>query len=192
MYYNLRKEILKSVIIIGFILLFAIVSIYYIYNKFQDDRSVDFNSESLDVTYHESTGDEISLSKIIPVTDSVGLSSKAYNVTIKNNLTEKVNYKLRVIEDNEKILKDGCKDSLISYDNIKISVKEGNKESKIFYFNELDLGLLLESKLNAMETKEIAIRVWIDKNSSLPLGASMHYHGKIQVIEDDRSIAINN
>lgn len=192
MYYNIKKEIIKNVLFISIILLLAIISTYCIYNKFQDRRDIDYNSESLDVTYHEATGDEISLNRITPMTDSVGLSSKAYNITIKNNLTEKVNYKVRILNDLEKQIDDACEDILIPLNNIKISIKEGNKDTKIYYLNELNQGILLESKFSALEEKDIVIRVWIDQNSSLPLGAKMHYHGKVQVIEDDKSIAINS
>ena len=87
--YNRRKEIVKNTVYIFFILLLAVVSTYYIYQKFQGNHDIDFSSESLDVTYHENSGDKISLTKVIPVTDSVGLSSTAYLISIKNNLTEK-------------------------------------------------------------------------------------------------------
>jgi len=132
MYYNRRKEIIKNAIYITLILLLAIISTHYIYNEFQDTRSVDFNSESLDVTYHEATGDKLSITKITPVTDSVGLSSKSYNLTIKNNLTEKVGFKLKVTEDLEKITEDDCLEKSISKGNIRISIKNGNKENKIY------------------------------------------------------------
>ena len=64
--YNRKKEMIKNTVYITFILLLAVVSTYIIYNKFQKTRSVDFNSDSLDVTYHESTGDKITISKVTP------------------------------------------------------------------------------------------------------------------------------
>ena len=84
MYSEIRKrEIIKNTI--------------HIYYKFQGNRNIDFSSESLDVVYHETSGDKLTISKVTPVTDSVGLSSsKAYNISIKNNLTERVNYKIRI------------------------------------------------------------------------------------------------
>ena len=78
--YNRKKEIIKNTVYITFILLIAVVSTYFIYNKFQKTRTVDFNSASLDVSYHEASGDRISINKVTPVTDSVGLSSKAYTI----------------------------------------------------------------------------------------------------------------
>ena len=190
MYLKVRKkQIMKTAIYMFFILGLAIFSTYYIYNKFQGDRSIDFNSESLDVTYHENTGDKITLTKVTPVTDSVGLSSKAYLITIKNNLTEKVDYKLRVLDDLKTIEEDNCNDKNISKDNIRISIK-ANKNTKIYNLNELEDNTLLVDTINALETKNIAIRIWIRQDSTLPRGSEMHYHGIMQIVEENNSVAV--
>ena len=88
MYYNHKKELIKNVVTMTFILTIAIVSTYIIYNKFDHSEIVDYSSESLDITFKEEMGDEINITNVSPVTDSVGLSSKAHTITIKNNLTE--------------------------------------------------------------------------------------------------------
>lgn len=189
--YNRKKEIIKNTVFIAMILLLAVVSTYYIYDKFQVNRSIDFNSESLDITYHEVTGDKLTIARVTPVTDSVGLSSKSYNVTIKNNLTENVDYKIKVVDDLETIVNDECGEYLITKDSIRISIKNGNKESKIYDLNELEDDTLLFGKIKALDTKDLAIRVWVKQDSALPLGSNMHYHGLIQVIEADGTVAIN-
>ena len=189
--YNRRKEIIKNVVYISFILLIAVVSTYYIYDKFQDSRSIDFNSESLDVTYHESTGDKISITKVTPVTDSVGLSSKAYIISVNNNLTEKVNYKVRIINDKETIKEDDCKEMLIPKEDIRISVKVNKSKNTIYNLSELEKGVLLEREIKALGTDNISIRVWINQESALPLGNDMHYHALMQIVEEDSEVAIN-
>ena len=189
--YNRKKEIIKNVVYIFFILLIAVISTYYIYNKFQDDRSIDFNSESLDVTYHESTGDKLSLTKVTPVTDSVGLSSKSYLISVKNNLTEKVNYKVRVIDDIDTIAEDMCEEYAIPKEDIRISVKVNKTDTKIYDLNELEDGILLEDTVKALAVDNISIRLWVRQDSTLPMGANMHYHGIMQLIEENRSLAIN-
>ena len=185
-----KKEMIKNAIFITFILLIAVFSTHYIYYKFETDRNIDFNSESLDVTYHEKTGDKLSLLKVTPVTDSVGLSSKTYTVSIKNNLTEKVNYKVQIIDDLEAVEKDECGEYQIPKEDIKISVKINNKNNKIYYLSELENGILVEDKINALEKLDISIRLWIKQGSTLPLGAKLHYHGKVQIIEEETSYAI--
>ncbi len=185
-----KKEFRKNVIFIACILLIAVISTHYIYYKFETDSSVDFNSESLDVIYHEKTGDELSIVKVTPVTDSVGLTSKTYTVSIKNNLTEKVNYKVQIVEDKEKIKEDDCGEYQIPKEDIKISVKINKKDNKIYNLEELENGILVEDKINALEKLDISIRTWVSQDSSLPLGAKLHYHGKIRIIEDEDSYAI--
>ena len=192
MYSEIRKqEIIKNTIFIIFILILAVIPTHYIYYKFQGNRNIDFSSESLDVVYHESTGDKLTISKVTPVTDSVGLSSsKAYNISIKNNLTERVNYKIRILQDVDTILEDECEEYLIPEDDIRISVKVNKKENKIYNLSELEDGVLLENTIEALANNNIAIRLWVNQDSTLPRGAFLHYHGIIQVVEKDYSIAI--
>ena len=184
--YNRKKEIIKNTIYIIFILLLAVIPTYYIYNKFQGVRDISANSDLLDITYHESTGDKIVLNKITPVTDSVGLSSKAYNITVKNNLTEKVDYKVYLFEDKEAIEADLCGDNLIPNEVIKVSVKTSKEGTKIYNLNELENNILLVDSLDALEKKDISIRVWVKQDSGIPTGTKMHYHGKIKIEEENK------
>ena len=189
--YNRKKEIIKNTVYIGFILLIAVVSTYYIYDKFSMDRNIDFNSESLDVTYHESTGDKLTISKITPVTDSVGLSSKSYNLTVKNNLTEKVDYKIKIVDDLDLIADHGCDVNSIPKEDIRISIKVKRNDNIIYTLSDLEKGILLDEEIEALDKVDIAIRVWIKQDSTLPVGSDMHYHGLIQVVEEDSKVAIN-
>ena len=182
-----KKELIKNTIYICFILLLAIIPTYFIYYKFQDDRSIESNSESLDVTYLEKTGDKISITKVTPVTDSVGLSSKNYIINIKNNLTEKVGYRIKIEDDLETIKKDNCEEKLISKSDIRISVKVGKDKTEIYTLEELENGIIIENIMEALDKTTIAIRVWVSQESSLPLGAKMHYHS-IMKVEEDNSI----
>ena len=96
MYYNRKKYILKNVIIITFILLVAIIATHAIYDKFTKERETDYSSESLDIVFHDVAGANVDITKPTLVNDAIGLSSKAYTLTIKNNLTEPVKYKLKL------------------------------------------------------------------------------------------------
>ncbi|MBP5679053.1 MAG: hypothetical protein J6X28_04420 [Bacilli bacterium] len=186
----LKKELIKNGIIISIILLIAIVSTYHIYYKFQNDRNVDFNSESLTVVFHDTTGDKIQLTKVTPVTDSVGLSSNSYSFDIKNNLTVGVPYQIKILPDAVKVNEDHCEEIQIPEEDIRISVKVGRGENQIYNLSELEEGILLEDEVKALDTDSISIRLWIDKDTSLPAGAKMHYHGTIQVIENETIVAI--
>lgn len=188
--YNRKKEIIKNTVYITFILLIAVVSTYFIYNKFQKTRTVDFNSDSLDVSYHEASGDRISINKVTPVTDSVGLSSKAYTISVKNNLTENVHYKVKVLDDKEK--KDEYDEELlIPKEDIRISVKVNKEDTEIYSLDELEDDVLLDTEIVALGNDNISIRVWIKQDSKLPAGSEMYYDGLIQLVEESSSVAIN-
>lgn len=184
MYYNRKREIIKNVVYISFILLLAVVSTYIIYNKFQETRNTDVSSGSLDIVYHEESGDKLTIKKVTPVTDSVGLSSKSYSISITNNLTEDVNYVIKVSDDLEIIEEDECQEFLIPKDDIRISVKANRNDNEIYNLNELEDGVLFNGQINALDTDNISIRVWVRQDSTLQRGAHMHYHGKIKIIEN--------
>ncbi|MBQ3307287.1 MAG: hypothetical protein IJG68_03730 [Bacilli bacterium] len=186
----MKKELIKNVIYTSIILLIAIISTYIIYDKFKNDRETDFNSKSLEVVYHNSTKDKIEITKVTPVTDSVGLSSNAYRLSIKNNLTVGVDYTIKIKDDLEKILEDECGASQISKNDIRISIKAGKGTNKIYDLIDLEDDILFENTLKALEKEEIVIRVWINKDSAFG-GSNLHYHGLIQVLENDSIVAIN-
>ncbi len=186
MYYNYKKQMIKNGLIIALIFLVAITATHHIYYKFKSERNIDYNSKSLDVIFHEKSGDKVTLNKITPVTDSVGLSSNAYTFTIKNNLTVPVNYKIKLIDDIETVEADACNDFQIAKNIIKVSIKVA-KDNKIYYLSDLNDSILLNEKIKALEEKEYTIRVWTS-NESQPLD-NMHYHGKIQIIEQNDDIA---
>ena len=50
---------------------------------------------------------------------------------------------------------------------------------------------ILRNEIEALKEENIVIRLWINKDSSLVSGSNLHYHGVIQVIENDTKIAIN-
>ena len=186
----LKKELMKSGIIVAIILLIAVLSTYHIYYKFQNDRDVDFNSESLTVVFHDTMGDKIQIKKVTPVTDSVGLSSTNYSFDIHNNLTVGVPYQVKIIPDYEQVELDGCEENLIPEEDIRISVKVGRGDNQIYNLSELEEGILLTDEVGALKTEAVSIRIWIDKDSSLPAGSKMHYHGVIQVVENENIVAI--
>ena len=186
MYKNYKKMIIKNVIIFALIILLAVFATYKIYYKFQNERKVDYNSESLEVIFHEDNGDRVTLYKITPVTDSVGLSSESYEFTVKNNLTKPVNYAIKLVDDKKTIAQDKCKDRLIPKNIIKVSLKDG-KENKVYSLNELENNTLKLTKIKALGEKKYIIRVWTKEDSKSE--RDVHYHGKIQIVEDNSDIA---
>lgn len=190
MYYNRKKILIKNITFIIAIFALAIIATYNIYYHFIDATDIDYSSESLDITFHEKNGADVTITKAIPVSDSVGLSSTAYTFTIKNNLTEKVNYQVKLVEDIEKIVEDLCVEQQIPKELLKISIKEDNLKNAIYTVSELQDGILDSDVMEPLEEKDYSIRVWVGNSDTLIIGSNLHYHGMIQVIENGIDLAI--
>lgn len=190
MYYNRKKFIIKNIAIMSLILFFAIFATYNIYYKFQEERNIDYSSESLDVTFHEKSGDKINITKAVLVTDAIGLSSKAYTLSIKNNLTEEVNYKIKLVDNINQIIEDNCVEDQIPKEIIRVAIKESNTKVKIFDISQLHENVLQTDIIAPLAEKKYTIRVWATSETALTISSSLHYHGTIQVIEDDNDLAI--
>ena len=181
----------QEIVIIGFILALCLVSTYFIYNKFSDERKIDYNSENLEVIFNDQTGDKITLKKVTPLNDAVGLSTKAHNFELNNNLTEKVNVQIKIEDDKATVEKENCEERQIPKDNIKVMIKKNNIESDIYRLSELEDGVILDDELEPIAHNTYAVRVWVDKDTALPAGSNFHYHGTIKIIEEDSIVSIN-
>ncbi len=190
MYYNRKKYILKNVIIITFILLVATVATHNIYYKFTKERDVDYSSESLDIVFHDVDGAEIDITKPTLVNDAIGLSSKAYTLTIKNNLTEPVDYQLKLVDNADKIISDDCATLQIPKELIRVAVKEDSSKNNIYTLGELTNGILDLGEIDALAEKNYSIRIWVTNATDLNVSKSLHYHGTIQVVEKGTDLAV--
>lgn len=190
MYYNRKKYILKNVIIITFILLVAIIATHAIYDKFTKERETDYSSESLDIVFHDVAGANIDITKPTLVNDAIGLSSKAYTLTIKNNLTEPVKYQLKLVDNAEKIILDDCAELQIPKELIRVSVKEDSSKNNIYTLSELIDNNLDLGEIDALAEKNYSIRIWVTNTSEVNISKNLHYHGIIQVIEKETDLAV--
>ncbi len=190
MYYNRKKYILKNVIIITFILLVAIIATHAIYDKFTKERETDYSSESLDIVFHDVAGANIDITKPTLVNDAIGLSSKAYTLTIKNNLTEPVKYQLKLVDNTEKIILDDCAELQIPKEIIRVSVKEDSSKNNIYTLSELIDNNLDLGEIDALAEKNYSIRIWVTNTSEANISKNLHYHGIIQVIENETDLAV--
>lgn len=190
MYYNRKKYILKNVIIITFILLVAIIATHAIYDKFTKERETDYSSESLDIVFHDVAGANVDITKPTLVKDAIGLSSKAYTLTIKNNLTEPVKYQLKLVDNTERIILDDCAELQIPKELIRVSVKEDSSKNNIYTLSELIDNNLDLGEIDALAEKNYSIRIWVTNTSEVNISKNLHYHGIIQVIENETDLAV--
>ena len=113
-----------------------------------------------------------------------------YTVTIKNNLTEPVDYTIKITDNTDKILKQNCTGITIPREEIKISLKDFNGKTEIYSLSELENNTLLSTTIKALEENKYTIRVWVNNETTLPSGSNHHYHGLIQIFENDLTLAV--
>ena len=188
--YNPKKELLKNIIIIGFILGLALFATYRIYYKFHDSRNIDYTSASIDITFHEEDAEEINIAKVTPLTDAVGLSSKGHTFTVTNNLNEPLEYEIKLSNNLTKIKEDNCESMLIPTEGLKVSIKKSGEATKVYNLSELENGILMTTKASPKEEIKYTIRVWASSDSNLPMNSNYHYHGLIQVLVTGTNVAV--
>lgn len=184
---KLRK---KEIVVIAFILIFALVSTYKIYDKFENERNVKYDNLNIDTIYHEKTGAEVNITKLTPVTDAIGLSSHAYTFTIKNNTNTNLKYSITIEDNEEKVLEDDCLEYQIPHNLIKFSIHKKGEKNNIYTLSDLVNNQVLTRIIKANQEEEYTMRFWIS-GDSLQTGANLHYHGLIKVNELGTQVAIS-
>ena len=191
MYFNRNKFIMKNIIYTIFIVALVTVATNRIYYKFKDLRNIDYSSSSLDVVFHSKTADRISITKVTPITDSVGLSTQAYALSVINNLTESVTYKIKLVDDINAITNDGCNDKQIPKENIRVAIKEDSNKVRIYKLAELEDNTIDIGEIKALDKKEYTIRLWVSNEEEVNVNTNFHYHGIIQVVENENEVALS-
>ena len=179
------KYYLTRGIVIAFILLFAIVATRFIYDKFSKENDQVTTVENLEVTFHEKEKDKISITKVNPLTDALGLSSKGYTISIKNNSKMNLKYTVKILDDKEEYDLDGCSDTKLPIESIKLGYHKDKEHNNIVLLNELENGILATDIIEPGKTADYTIRLWIDKDTNLNLDKDGHYHGLIKVEESE-------
>ena len=60
----------------------------------------------------------------------------------------------------------------------------------IYKLSDLEDGVLLSTTADALQEVKYTIRLWVNNDTSLPSGSEHHYHGLIQIVENDQIVAV--
>ena len=106
-------------------------------------------------------------------------------------MTIPVDYTIKLVDDLEMVFEDNCGEIEMPKDIIRVAIKSEEK-TEIYTLSELEDGVLETDKIKPLDEEEYTIRVWTTQNNTLQAGSTRHYHGKIQIVEDENQIAILN
>ena len=179
----LLKFYIKNGIYIFLILLFAVVSTMWIYNKFSKENSSITPTEHLEVTFHDKEKNKISITKVNPVSDAIGLSFNANTISIKNNTDKKLKFVVKILDDIDEYNYHGCINNKLPHGSIKIAYHKNKDRNSIVLLNTLVDDVLVSDEIDAGDETNYTVRLWIDNNTNLNLDKNSHYHGLIIVEE---------
>ncbi len=180
----------KEIVVIIFIFAFALIATNRIYYRFKDSNNVDYNTSTIDTTFHEKTGAEVNITKVTPMTDSLGLSTRAYTFTIKNNTNSSLKYLISIEDNLEKEENDNCSDMKIPHNLIRFAIHKKGEKNNIYTLSDLVNGEVLTRIIKANQEEEYTVRFWVIKDSLLT-GAKLHYHGTIKVTDLGNQVAMS-
>lgn len=173
------RELQHSIISIFVVVIVILSSSFAIYTAVE--KSNDFNSITvgiLRVDFFQDTANTLDLNDAYPISDELGLETEGYTFKISNTGNLNAKYKIRIVDDTEKINSDGCSTYLLNKSRIKVSVNNG---TPIILETTNGSEYTVEtSSISPDTTKEYSIKMWIDESSGNEV-LGKHYHGKILV-----------
>lgn len=133
---------------------------------------------TLILTLDDASGSSINLTSAIPISDKEGLSSNGYSFKLKNIGTNGSKYRIRLINDKDYYLSDGCSENMLSWSNIKYAIsKDGVTTTGILADSE---GIIDEDILEVNKTNSYSLRLWIKASATNEI-MGQHFHSKIQI-----------
>lgn len=142
-----------------------------------------FKTGSLSYEFGETKnglGDIISFVDVSPLKDEDGLKTKNYKIKIKNDSKVSKKYKIFIVDDEEMIQYDKCSDKIVERSFIRYSLDNHD----IYSLGDEDVAVI-SGKLEANETVQYTLKVWISDNYSRT--DNIHYHGRIVVKQDEKN-----
>lgn len=183
-----KKEHKLGLVILIICLSFCFIAVSYAaWMKIFDgkmEQSID--TATLILTLDESESNEISLINTIPVSDTKGLTYEPYNFELKNSGSIEANYRIKIIDDDNKYIDDGCSDKKLDWSNIRYSFKKNNEVATIGNLSEVN-GVLNVGKIDANQIDKYSLILWIKADATNEI-MDHHFHGiiKVDAIQSDQ------
>lgn len=151
-------------------------SVFSTLNKSDDYNSITVGT--LKVDFLKNSKNVLNLNGAYPISDIEGQKQDAYSFKITNSGTLNASYKIKIVDDADMILEDGCSNNLLGHNEIKVSI---NNSIPFILEEKKDFNYVIEENILAPnETRQYQIRIWI-KDSAGNEVLKKHYHGKVVV-----------
>lgn len=173
------REVELTIISVTSIIVVIISTFYLISSSVQKHENYNkLDVGDIEVVFHENKDnidDIIRLDYKDILSDEENLNSKSYVLKIQNHSKHQVSYVLKIVDDNDMIEADACRNKLLDRKYIKYSINKSIP--KILGTEEV----ILHNVLKKSGKTSYEIRIWVD--NSYMGDVNFHYHGKIIVEE---------
>ena len=88
------------------------------------------------------------------------------------------------------MLEQECMGITIPREEIRISIKKSSDTIEVYSLSELKDNTLLSTTIKALGEDKYTIRIRVNNETTLPSGSENHYHGLIQIFENDMTLAV--
>lgn len=181
---NKKRIIIVILLVLIFLLVIGITFAWFRFNDFSKHIN-SITTGKLEVRLDEYDGKNIELLNTYPLTDNSGLKTKAYEFTIVNHSNYKLNYYVKLIEDEEAIKKCGCKNNLLDDSVLRYELKRNDSYINIDTLVNKEDWIIDNYKLDANGKMNYSLRLWLYENAGNQY-MGKHFHAKIEVrvVED--------
>ncbi len=160
-------------------LLFVFIGSSYAYitvvSKQQESNVVEVGTLKLS---YDDEDKLLNVNDAFPMSDEDGLKQEPYTFTVTNTGSLGASYKVLLENDYALIQADNCLEKLLSYENLKISIDEGDP----LLLSELKSTnyTLATGYLSPNQSKTYTLKLWLKEESGNEI-LGKHFHGKIIV-----------
>lgn len=134
------------------------------------------NAGTLQLTFDESSSNEISLTDAVPLTDATGMQGTPYTFTITNTGTLDAQYRLMIEENDELYASHGDEDRIFPNGTLRIGLTKNGTTTYVNYErSSLDSGVL-----KPQESITYTARIWINYDAGNEVQGN-HFHGHFTV-----------
>ena len=162
-------------LVLFFILLFVVIGYFTL--RVQEGNNVPNTNNSKIASEFRitSSGEVITLTAKDILPDAKGLMKDGYVLNYKNESSENIKYRIRLVRDKDMEKECDCTNRQINYENIKYSLDGIN----IGTLTDSDM-VLTEGVINSDNDATLNVKLWVDKNYN---EKDHHFHGHLEIEE---------
>ncbi len=171
---RIKKERRYTTILVCIFIVIILCVSYFVFTKVNSINLRSVNTENLTTIYELNNN---GLNNIINIKNKN--TKLNYHFTIKNNSNKSIKYEIYLEDDTSFIKYDNCKDNIVNYNKLLVSINNNPYQSLKSNNNKLKKYIIYSNTINGKDTNKIILKIKYDDS----VETNNHYHGIITVKE---------